>query len=281
MESRIHIGGSRGVAICLNKKFEYSTGKCIKDLSGRYIILELDIKNLGICFLINLYGSNKDDPTWYEELLQPVQNITNDNEIWVGDWNVSLTYLDNYDYSKQRNPKSNKIINDFIENNKMSDIWRTQYPTRKWFIRRSEHLCKCSRLDNFFISEDILTLNPISEIQNAYRSDHNMIGLTIQKSSQKRGEGLWKLNNALLENKEFTKVVKTEIELIKSTYALPIYSDEFVKMDNGATLELMISDTRFLETLHCQLRGQILDFQKSEKGGKREENSLNSEIKKL
>ena len=50
---------SRGVAILLNKTFEYSIVKSNRDPEGRYIILELDITNLGKFFIINLYGPNR------------------------------------------------------------------------------------------------------------------------------------------------------------------------------------------------------------------------------
>ena len=203
---------SRGVAVLLNKTFEYSIKQCIKDPEGRYIILELDITHLRNIFLINIYGPNSDEPAWFLNLFQKVQKISNDNEIWVGDWNVSLTDLDNYNYVKARNTKSNIIINNFIKNNTMSDIWRKQSPDRKRFTWRTERPCKRSRLDYFLLSEDILALNSQSQIHNAYKSDHNIITLSIQKNTQERGKGLWKMNNALLENSEFVKMVKKEIE---------------------------------------------------------------------
>ena len=273
---------SRGVAILLNKTFEYNIVTTNRDSDGRYIILELDIINLAKNFIINLYGPNTDDPTWFADLFDRVRNISNDNEIWVGDWNVSLSTLDNYNYVKQRNPSAKKKINEFLNTNNMIDIWRLQNPDRKRFTWRTDRPCKCSRLDYFVVSESILAMNPKSDILNAYRSDHNIIELSILKSTQTRGKGLWKMNNALLENKNFVKMIRDEINLIKATYALPIYSEEFIMSDNGEFLELTISDTLFLETLLCQLRGQIIKFSKNVKREeRREENTLTHEIKKL
>ena len=113
------------------------------------------------------------------------------------------------------------------------------------------------------ISEDILSLNPKSEILNSYKSDHNIIKLSIAKSVQKRGKGLWKFNNALLENIDFVDMIKKEISLITQTYALPVYSETYIAQDNGENLEISISSTLFLETLLCQLRGQIIKFSKN------------------
>ena len=94
---------SRGVATLINNSFEYLLKQSIKDPHGRYIILELEIINLRTIFLINVYGPNNDDPSWFQNLFQKVQHISNDNEIWVGDWNVTLGDLDNYNYTTARN----------------------------------------------------------------------------------------------------------------------------------------------------------------------------------
>ena len=53
---------SRGVAIMLNNTFEYSVKNCIRDIEGRYIILEISIINLITFFIINVYAPNKDEP---------------------------------------------------------------------------------------------------------------------------------------------------------------------------------------------------------------------------
>ena len=130
---------------------------------------------------------------------------------------------------------------------------------------RSGKPCRASRLDYLLISEGILALNPKADtsIHNAYKSDHNIISLSILKTSQKRGRGLCKFNNALLENNGFVKMIKAEISLVQYTYALPIYDPVFVASDNGETLEINISSTLFLETLLCHLRGKIITLSKN------------------
>ena len=77
-------------------------------------------------------------------------------------------------------------------------------------------------------------------------------------------------------------MVRDEIELVKATYAVPTYNNDFIQSDNGNLLEITISSTLFLETLLCQLRGQIIKFSKNlKKEEKSEENSLISNIKIL
>ena len=198
------------------------------------------------------------------------------------DWNAALSETDIYNYAKLRNPMASQVINNFISTHNLSDIWRMQNPSRKRFTWRTDRPCRASRLDYFLISEEILSLNPKSDISNAYKSDHNIINLSIIKSGQKQGKGLWKFNNALLENLEFVDMIKAEITLINQTYALPVYSEAFVASDNGETIDISISSTLFLETLLCQLRGKIIKFSKKLKKQETEaEDTLVSSIKKL
>ena len=58
-------------------------------------------------------------------------------------------------------------------------------------------------------------------------------------------------------------MIKSEILLAEETYALPIYDPTFVALDKGKSLENSISSTLFLETLLCQMRGQIIKFSKN------------------
>ena len=206
---------------------------------------------------------HKDEPGWFNTLFNIMKSISNNCEIWTWDWNAALSDNDIYNYTTLRNPLASQIINNFSNKTGLIDIWRIQNPDRKRFTWRSTKPCRASQLDYFLISEDILSLNPKADFLNAYKSDHNMICLTITKSSQKRGKGLWKFNNGLLENQDFTDMILSEINLIQETYALPIYDPNFVAIDNGDTLEISISSTLFLETLLCQLRGKIIRFSKN------------------
>ena len=169
----------------LNNTFEYNVKQCIKDPEGRYLILELSIANLINVIIINLYAPNRDDPVWFTSLFDKVKSISNNCEIWTGDWNAALSETDIYNYAKLRNPMASQVINNFISTHNLSDIWRMQNPSRKRFTWRTDRPCRASRLDYFLISEDILSLNPKSDILNAYRSDHNIIKLSIIKSGQK------------------------------------------------------------------------------------------------
>ena len=105
-------------------------------------------------------------------------------------------------------------------------------------------------------------LCPMPEIKAAYRSDHSPIEISLNISKHPRGRGQWKFNNKLLEQQEYLNMVKREIQLAKATYALPIYSAEYVENNDGKDLELNIDDSLFLDTLLCQIRVETIKFSK-------------------
>ena len=98
----------------LNNTFEYSVKNCIRDTEGRYIILEISIINLITFFIINVYAPNKDEPEWFNNLFNIMEPISNNYEIWTGDWNAALSDNDIYNYTTLRNPFASQTINNFI-----------------------------------------------------------------------------------------------------------------------------------------------------------------------
>ena len=145
----------------------------------------------------------------------------------------------------------------------LGHIWRLQNPGIKKFTWGTRNPFKRARLDYFLISENLLSLCQVAKILPSYRCDHSIITLSLNISNQERGKGSWKLNNKLLENKELVKLVMDAILLIKQIYALPVYSSKFIKNSDDEHLELLISDSLFLDTLLCQVRGLIISFSKN------------------
>ena len=254
---------SRGVALILNNSFEYQVIKLHLDPDGRFLILSLSIANLYTVTITNVYGPNKDDPEWYMRLFEKVNSFDNtDYLIYAGDWNMSLTEMDFYNYNSHRNLKAISHVQSEMETMNLIDIWRLQNPEVKRFTWGTKKPFKRGRLDFFLISEELLSLCPKSKILGSYRSDHNIISLSINITNSPRGRGSWKFNNKLLKSSEFTKMVKEEIKLIKQTYALPVYNLDYVSKMPDKDVILTIDDDLFLDTMLCQLRGVIIAFSK-------------------
>ena len=63
--------------IISNNNFEYKINKVYKDNEGRYIIVDLEIIGVARFLMINIYGPNKDNLSFYNNLfnrgLKPVE----------------------------------------------------------------------------------------------------------------------------------------------------------------------------------------------------------------
>ena len=273
---------SKGVAILINNTFEYRVLNISRDLDGRYLQITLDVANLYAITFVNVYGPNRDSPLWYKTLFSNTSEAEADYTVYVGDSNVCLEDIDFYNYITLRNPKSNSVIKENIEKLGLVDIWRLQHSETKKYTWGTKNPFKRARLDYFLINEDLLSLCPDAKIHSCYKSDHNVISLEINISKNEKERGSWKLNSTLLENKELVTLIKKEIKLIKQTYAIPVYDLDNLDQIGDSNLQLTISNSLFLYTLLCQVRGLIISFSKKLAREKRElEKKLTIEIESI
>ena len=80
---------SRGLAILFNNNFEFKVKDIDKGDRGSYIILTVRIKEIDI-LLVNLYGPNRDEPEFYNTLMEKIMELDNPNVIMAGDRNMML-----------------------------------------------------------------------------------------------------------------------------------------------------------------------------------------------
>ena len=63
------------------------------------------------------------------------------------------------------------------------------------------------------------------QIEQSYRSDHSMVILELEYISFVRGKGLWKFNNSLLYDLEYSNIVKkNQILEVKKQYGALVYN---------------------------------------------------------
>ena len=106
--------------------------------------------------------------------------------------------------------------------------------------------------------------------------------MKININSHPRGKSSWKFNNNLLQNTDYINSIKNIINLAKHTYAIPVYSSDFIDNDNGELLEITIDHDLFLNTLLCQIRGETIRFSKQlTRNRNQEEKDLLTKITRL
>ena len=115
---------ARGVAILFNPNFEFTVINEHKDTDGNLLILEIQIEQFTLC-LINIYGPNRDNPQFFEELEEKMLINENDFIVIGGDWNlIQDSHLDCYNYININNPKARDQVLHMKNTLNLKDPWR-------------------------------------------------------------------------------------------------------------------------------------------------------------
>ena len=211
---------SRGVAILISKKVPLKVKYSHNDQQGRYVILETEFESLS--FIIStVYAPNEDSPQFFQEWFETLASLPTENKILVGDWNFVLDpSIDKLGGSKQSNNKALRTVKEYMNTDKLIDVWRKLHPDVKQYTwHRSKPELVMTRLDMFMIPEILLPLVVSAEILPSFMSDHSIIRLIIELDNKGRGPGFWKLNTSLLDIPEYLENVSDIItENSKATF---------------------------------------------------------------
>lgn len=245
---------SRGVAILFKDTFSYKIHSSIIDKDGRYVILDMSIKDKRFS-LVGLYGPNEDNPTFFRNLKDEIDEIGNVSIIAGGDWNVVLDYeVDCKNYVQRNNQKSNEMIHEVKEYFNLEDVWRINNHRKKKFSWFGPNR-KMGRLDYFLVSSDIAQMSSNTGIDAGYRSDHSLCYICTSFTKLSRGKGTWKFNNSLLYDDNYVKLVKSCIADVV---------DQYKTNNQGQALnqaeEFTIDDQLFFEMLKVMIRGETIQY---------------------
>ena len=238
---------SRGVAILLNKNFEYSITSVYKDREGNMISLDLNFIDTSMK-LLNLYAPNKDSPDFFEKVKDILHSNKQTFTMILGDFNLILDpLLDCDQYKHLNNPRSRKVVLEIINVFNLLDIFRFHHPSLKRYTWRRKNPFRQARLDYFLVSSAMQDIITSSSINPGYKSDHSNIQLKILINKFERGRGLWKLNCSLLKEQSYLDLVNSVIEEEKFKYSIPVYNLDYIGKIPNNLVTFTISDDQFLE----------------------------------
>ena len=158
------------------------------------------------------------------------------------------------------NPKSREKVLELIEERSLIDPYRQLYPDSFRYTWRKKNPFRQARLDFFLFTESMLTNLKNCTIDPSYRSDHSMIILSLVFNPFNKGKGLWKFNNSLLYEKDYSKIVREKIIDLKKQYAALIYNRDKIQEIDDNELQLTINVQLFLEMLLLEKRGKTISF---------------------
>ena len=253
---------SRGVAILLNKNFEYQITSTESDSDGNLLYLGLKLSSMTIN-LVNVYAPNTDNPKFFNSIKNLLLTNHADYTVICGDFNLVLDpTIDTKNYKNVNNPNAQKAVKDMITELNLLDIYRLLHPDATRFTWRKRNPIKHARLDFFLTSDTMTDIVKTCDIGVAYRSDHSMIELELFVNKFTVGKGTWKFNNSLLKNRDYLNLINNAIDDEVLKYAVPIYTIPFLTQ-TSPNITFTIDDDLFLEMIFLRIRGDTIKFASS------------------
>ena len=202
---------ARGIAVFVTKSIDPNIENIYVDNDGRFIVFDIVECEQKIS-VAALYAPNEDNPNFFEKI-QGLLRGRSEHKILIGDFNlvldVEIDRLNTYCNNMRSLEKVESIIEEFI----LKDIWRIHHPEAReysWFKRGN--IMKASRIDYALISSGIDQSVKMSSYLSGIKTDHRALYLVIDLKSFERGRGYWKLNNILLGESEYVKMMNIELE---------------------------------------------------------------------
>lgn len=271
---------ARGVTILFNSTFDYKILKTQKDENGNLITVDLSVDHDSFTVsLFNIYGPNNDEPMFYSNIQDLINNSECDFSILCGDWNVVQEYdLDCFNYVRDNNSRSRNVILSF----NFADVWRIYNPNQRCYTWFRKNPVKKARLDYFLVSNELMSRIENCSIKPGYRTDHSMITLDIKLNDFIKGKGFWKFNNSVLKEQDYITVVKETIKNTKLQYVATPFNRDIIDIIDNALISFTINDQLFFEMLLLNIRRETIRYCcKRKKKIMNEENSLITEIERL
>lgn len=206
---------SEGIGILINPNLSYEVLKYTEILSGRIQSLEIKINERDIT-LINLYGPNNDDTSYFTKLERYLIDNYEKTFIIGGDFNSVLDIkMDKKNGRQDTNKLCRQKLISIIEQFDLIDIWREKHPDlRQYTWHSSSKPPIFSRLDYFLISNNLFNVVVSCEHKISYKSDHSIVTLQIDIKNCDRGPGYFKLNNSILIETNYQDIIKKKINEI-------------------------------------------------------------------
>ena len=233
----------RGVSIFIDSSTPFTHHETISDPHGRFLLVTGLLCNQKVV-LVNVYAPNYDCPEFFKGLFTSFPNLNEYLLVMGGDFNCCLNpSMDRSKPTQVLPNKSASLINSFMVDSGISEIWRFIHPKDKEFSYFSHVYRSYSRIDYFLINHRLLMDVVDCNYDSITISDHAPLKLTIKMSDSFSTTRSWRLSVTLLQDPEFITFIKHQIDLFFSTN----FTEE---IDNGI----------LWDSFKAYTRGQIISY---------------------
>lgn len=226
-----------GVGIFFNSK-DIEIIKRRDIIPGRLLVVDCKIK--GNKFrLINVYTAP--DRSKKVQLFKKLPEILcgGQSTILAGDFNTVTDSKDREASTTFKLSREGGVLKEICENFELIDVFRSLYPDKFGFTRYDQKTK--TRIDRIYVSKQ----NKIKTYQtDAFiNSDHLVVTCKITCVETKT-LNQWKLNTTWLKNEHFIKVIKEEIDRVKSLECIVKSQNELWSILKNRLKKVMISESK-------------------------------------
>ena len=178
-----------------------------KDSNGRIISILVRIDGADLNF-VNIYApiNHTDRKLFYQSLHEyfvPASAL-----VIGGDFNCFENALDKFGGNISVGGECKSLKSDFV----LVDAWRKLHPSAREFTCFNHDYSIASCLDKFSAPKELFTSDCQCEISPCPLSDHDFVSFVFGiPDAAKRGPGVWKLNNSLLDDQNFCGIIRNLI----------------------------------------------------------------------
>ena len=128
----------------------------LKSECGNFHILECKLYN-ETYLLVNIYGPNRDNPSFYKNLDSIIETFDVEHTIIAGDLNfVMIPDADSLNYVGENNVRAKQTFIEISNKYNLIDIWRHLHQEERKYTWLRKTPLKAGRLDMFFVSDELL-----------------------------------------------------------------------------------------------------------------------------
>ena len=222
---------SRGVGILISSRVNGKIIKTLTDKEGRIIAIDLKIFEQ-ILRIITVYVPNKNvlAKQFIDQLYRPRYCQTSHPIILLGDFNFTIdleldrichTYRPPCKSIRQNHLALKEPFTQFTNDARLSDAFRKKYPDKTDYTCYIDQHKTGTRIDRIHLSPTLSNnIIDIFHIDLPF-SDHRLVRLDISIGERKTGNGYWKLNTVVLQDKHFILDLEATVALSKQNILDP------------------------------------------------------------
>lgn len=170
-----------------------------------------------------------DDVGFFEHLFSLFPDLNTYALILGGDLNCWLDpVLDRSSTNPSTVGRSARFIQAFLSNYGVCDVWRFLHPGNREYSCSSHVHHTYSRIDYFFIDNNLIPLVHSCIYQSIVISDHAPVVLTMSLPGLPQKIRQWQFNSTLLSDDSFVKFMEKEIAFFLTTNMSPDMSSLYV-----------------------------------------------------